>query len=112
MSGWTRLRNQESSEADLEAGNDESLHALRNTISSIRGVTQDIYDDSRAQNTLLDGTSNAMDSFKTSLRNTSDRFSRLVQTSPVRNFPPALIIPSVVVVLFVLYKLFFGRAGA
>ncbi|GAA5968448.1 hypothetical protein JCM11641_007641 [Rhodosporidiobolus odoratus] len=72
---WSR---QQSSEADLEQGNDDQLSALHGKISAIRGVTQDIYQDSREQNTLLDGTSNAMDSFKTSLSNTSQRFIRLM----------------------------------
>ncbi|GAA5886321.1 hypothetical protein JCM6882_001603 [Rhodosporidiobolus microsporus] len=108
---WTRGRNQESSEQDLEAGNDDQLHALRSKITSIRGVTQDIYDDSRAQNSLLDGTSNAMDSFKASLANTTQRFSRLVQNRQGQvNY--ALLIPAAVVVLFVLYKLLSGRGGA
>ncbi|GAA5831978.1 hypothetical protein JCM11251_002770 [Rhodosporidiobolus azoricus] len=108
---WTRGRNQESSEQDLEAGNDDQLHALRSKITSIRGVTQDIYEDSRAQNGLLDGTSNAMDSFKASLANTSQRFTRLVQNRQGQvNY--ALLIPAGVVVLFVLYKLFGGRGGS
>ncbi|GAA6040849.1 hypothetical protein JCM8097_007746 [Rhodosporidiobolus ruineniae] len=109
---WTRGRNQESSEQDLEQGNDEQLHALRSKISSIRGVTQDIYDDSRSQNSILDGTSNAMDSFKTSLANTSQRFNRVVRNrSGELNF--TLLIPAGVVVLFVLYKLFLsGPRGA
>ncbi|GAA5935202.1 hypothetical protein JCM10213_000676 [Rhodosporidiobolus nylandii] len=110
---WARGRNQESSEQDIEAQNDDQLSTLHGKISSLRNVTTDIYQDSRSQNTLLDGTSNAMDSFKSSLANTSQRFDRLVRNRQGDiNF--VLVIPGAVVVLFFLWKLLggSGKGGA
>ncbi|CEQ39421.1 SPOSA6832_00941, partial [Sporobolomyces salmonicolor] len=73
-------------------------------------VTNDIYQDSRGQNTLLDGTSNAFDSFKVSLSNTSTRFARSVQSGK-GGARIQLGIVGAFVLLFVLYKLFSGRGG-
>ncbi|GAA6009699.1 hypothetical protein JCM10207_004160 [Rhodosporidiobolus poonsookiae] len=111
-SSWSRGKAQASTEQDLEAGNDDQLNQLHSKISQIRGVTQDIYSDSRTQNSLLDGTSNAFDSFKTALSNTSSRFTRVVQNRQGQvNY--TLVIPAAVVVLFFTYKLLFsGRGGA
>ncbi|GAA5995538.1 uncharacterized protein JCM10292_005238 [Rhodotorula paludigena] len=80
MSGYGRVKTQESSEQDLEAQNDQHLNELHSKIAALRGVTTDIYQDSRNQNSLLDTTSGAFDSFKTSLSNTSTRFARSVQS--------------------------------
>ncbi|GAA6049908.1 hypothetical protein JCM3770_007045 [Rhodotorula araucariae] len=99
-SNWGRA---ESNEADLEAQNDQHLHDLHSKISALRGVTTDIYQDSRAQNTLLDGTSNAFDSFKSSLSNTSTRFARSVQSGK-GGARIQLGIVAAFVLLFVLWK--------
>ncbi|GAA5912069.1 Sft1p [Sporobolomyces salmoneus] len=70
----------ESSEQDLESQNDQHLDQLHSKIAALRGVTTDIYNDSRTQNSLLDSTGNSFDSFKNSLSNTSTRFARSVQS--------------------------------
>ncbi|GAA5820023.1 hypothetical protein JCM11491_000893 [Sporobolomyces phaffii] len=94
----------ESSERDLEAQNDQHLDQLHAKIAALRGVTSDIYHDSRAQNSLLDSTGNSFDSFKTSLANTSTRFARSVQSGK-GGARIQLGIVCAFVVLFVLYKL-------
>ncbi|GAA5921143.1 hypothetical protein JCM3775_004108 [Rhodotorula graminis] len=104
MSGWGRGKTtQQSSEVDLESQNDQHLNDLHSKISALRGVTSDIYQDSRAQNSLLDGTSNAFDSFKTSLSNTSSRFARSVQTGSGAGRIQLGIVAGFVA-LFLLYK--------
>ncbi|GAA5907277.1 hypothetical protein JCM5296_000325 [Sporobolomyces johnsonii] len=107
---WSRGKTQESSEQDLEAQNDHHLDELHSKIAALRGVTNDIYQDSRGQNTLLDSTSNTFDSFKTSLSNTSTRFARSVQSGK-GGARIQLGIVGAFVLLFVLYKLFAGRGG-
>ncbi|BGP51043.1 hypothetical protein JCM10450v2_006969 [Rhodotorula kratochvilovae] len=111
VEGWGRGKTtQDSAEADLEAQNDQHLNDLHSKISALRGVTTDIYQDSRAQNTLLDGTSNAFDSFKTSLSNTSTRFVRSVQSGK-GGARIQLGIVAGFVLLFLLYKVS-TRGGA
>ncbi|GAA5989983.1 hypothetical protein JCM5350_002356 [Sporobolomyces pararoseus] len=99
----------ESSERDLESQNDQHLDQLHSKIAALRGVTTDIYNDSRGQNSLLDSTGNSFDSFKTSLTNTSTRFARSVQSGK-GNARIQLGIIGGFVMLFVLWKLF--RSGS
>lgn len=164
-SGYARGK-QQSSEQDLENQNDDQLSSLGAKISALRGVrspapprsrrrliadlgcecvqvTQDIYDDSRGQNSLLDGTvcpahqprlhslhaltpgrsnpttihsdpcvrqSNAFDSFKTSLGNTSTRFARSVQSGK-GGARIQLGIVAAFVLLFLLYKVSPSRSA-
>ncbi|GAA5883073.1 hypothetical protein JCM16303_006076 [Sporobolomyces ruberrimus] len=99
----------ESSEQDLESQNDQHLDQLHSKIAALRGVTSDIYNDSRGQNTLLDSTGNSFDSFKTSLSNTSTRFARSVQSGK-GGARIQLGIVAGFVMLFVLWKL--SRGGS
>ncbi|KAI5478257.1 hypothetical protein MNV49_005322 [Pseudohyphozyma bogoriensis] len=69
----------DAAQSNLEAQNEQHLNELHAKLQSLRGVTTDIYSDSRSQNSLLDGTSNSFDSFRTSLTATSTRFARNVQ---------------------------------
>ncbi|GAA6064580.1 hypothetical protein JCM10212_006464 [Sporobolomyces blumeae] len=110
-SPWARGKTQESSEQDLEAQNDQHLDQLHSKIAALRGVTTDIYNDSRGQNTLLDSTGSSFDSFKTSLSNTSTRFARSVQSGK-GGARIQLGIVAAFVLLFVLYKLSSRSGGA
>ncbi|KAM0786943.1 hypothetical protein ACM66B_002364 [Microbotryomycetes sp. NB124-2] len=94
-------------QSQLEAQNDEHLNELHSKLQALRGVTTDIYRDSQNQNTLLDGTSQTFDQFKTQLSNTSTRFVRSVQSGKGNGRIQLGIIVGAVC-LFLLYKLFAG----
>ncbi|KAM0746162.1 hypothetical protein T439DRAFT_360491 [Meredithblackwellia eburnea MCA 4105] len=91
-------------QSNLESQNDQHLNELHSKLQALRGVTTDIYRDSQGQNALLDGTSSAFDSFKTSLSSTSSRFARSVQSGHGQARLQLGIVLAFVA-LFLLYKI-------
>ncbi|KAK4052835.1 hypothetical protein OIV83_002122 [Microbotryomycetes sp. JL201] len=116
MSSWSRggvgsssaaHKASDAQQSELEAQNDEHLNQLHSKLQALRGVTTDIYRDSQNQNSLLDGTSQTFDQFKTQLSNTSTRFVRSVQSGK-GNGRIQLGIIIAAVCLFLLFKMFSG----
>ncbi|KZS87880.1 hypothetical protein SISNIDRAFT_419053 [Sistotremastrum niveocremeum HHB9708] len=65
-----------STEDTYELQNDTRLDDLHAKIRTLRGVTNDIYDDAERQNLMLDEGSNTFSNFTHSLSTTTTRFAR------------------------------------
>ncbi|KAI8448888.1 hypothetical protein BY996DRAFT_4590325 [Phakopsora pachyrhizi] len=90
----------------MEQQNDEGLESLYSKIKSIRNVTIDINSDSSSQNRLLDQTGDRLDSLRSQIDNSSNRFKRSIQNYRSQN---KVVIYTVLTVIgiFFLFKLLF-----
>ncbi|KAI0002464.1 hypothetical protein BJV74DRAFT_815991 [Russula compacta] len=97
-----------SQEDTYEAQNDQRLDELHSKIRTLRGVTNDIYDDAERQNLVLDETTNTFSSVASGLVSSADRMARAVSPSSARTIR---IVVSVVSFLFGMWlsRLLFAR---
>ncbi|PWN30713.1 hypothetical protein BDZ90DRAFT_257777 [Jaminaea rosea] len=95
-----------SASSTLERQNDDVLENLLGKVKSLRGVTNDIYDDAESQRGMLDNTSNLFDNFSARLANSSSRLTHTV-VQGARHHRLTLYIVAGFVTLFFVYRWFF-----
>ncbi|WWC86949.1 uncharacterized protein L201_001830 [Kwoniella dendrophila CBS 6074] len=97
------------SDQTLENQNEEELNSLHSKIKSLRSVTIDILDDANRQN----DQTNSFTSFASSLFSTSRHHQRtMASTSTLRQYRTIAYIVGVIVVLWLIMKLWRSGSGS
>ncbi|KAI0133546.1 hypothetical protein BJ170DRAFT_678491 [Xylariales sp. AK1849] len=92
---------------ERERQNNARLEELSAKVSSLRGVTVDIYDNARAQD-VIDNTSDTFSSMATQLKGSAGRLGRMAASgNKVAIFKLSAIIIGAFLVLYYVWKLFF-----
>ncbi|KAI1850426.1 hypothetical protein JX266_004284 [Neoarthrinium moseri] len=97
---------------ERERQNNARLEELSAKVSSLRGVTVDIYDNARAQD-VIDNTSDTFSSMSTQLKGSAGRLTRMAASgNKVAIFKLSAIIIGAFLVLYYLCKLLFRGSPA
>ncbi|KAI0174915.1 hypothetical protein BJ166DRAFT_493416 [Pestalotiopsis sp. NC0098] len=92
---------------ERERQNNARLEELSAKVSSLRGVTVDIYDSARAQD-VIDNTTDTFSNMSTQLKGSASRLGRMAASgNKVAIFKLSAIIIGCFMVLYYTYKLFF-----
>ncbi|KAI0198412.1 hypothetical protein F4808DRAFT_262034 [Astrocystis sublimbata] len=92
---------------ERERQNNARLEELSAKVSSLRGVTVDIYDNARAQD-IIDNTSDTFSSMSTQLKGSAGRLGRMAASgNKVAIFKLAGIVIAAFLVLYYMVKLIF-----
>ncbi|KAK7931857.1 snare complex subunit protein [Apiospora marii] len=92
---------------ERERQNNARLEELSAKVSSLRGVTVDIYDNARAQD-VIDNTSDTFSSMSTQLKGSAGRLGRAAASgNKIAIFKLSAVIIGAFLVLYWLYKLLF-----
>ncbi|KAK7517876.1 uncharacterized protein J3D65DRAFT_669073 [Phyllosticta citribraziliensis] len=94
---------------ERERQNNSRLDELAGKVSALRGVTIDIYDNARDQH-VIDSSSETFSSMASSIKGSAGRMTRMAQQgNKVAIFKLAAIISGVVILLYWIWGLLFGR---
>ncbi|ETS78104.1 hypothetical protein PFICI_10166 [Pestalotiopsis fici W106-1] len=92
---------------ERERQNNARLEELSAKVSSLRGVTVDIYDNARSQD-IIDNTTDTFSSMSTQLKGSAGRLGRMAASgNKVAIFKLSAIIIGAFMVLYYTYKLLF-----
>lgn len=92
---------------ERERQNNARLEELSAKVSSLRGVTVDIYDNARAQD-VIDNTNDTFSSMSTQLKGSAGRLGRMAAAgNKVAIFKLSAIIIGIFLVLYYIWKLLF-----
>ncbi|KAH8666735.1 hypothetical protein BX600DRAFT_511637 [Xylariales sp. PMI_506] len=93
---------------ERERQNNARLEELSAKVSSLRGVTVDIYDNARAQD-VIDNTTDTFTSMSTQLKGSAGRLGRMAASgNKVAIFKLSAIIIGAFLVLYYIWKLIFS----
>ncbi|KAH6647955.1 hypothetical protein BKA67DRAFT_401683 [Truncatella angustata] len=92
---------------ERERQNNARLEELSAKVSSLRGVTVDIYDNARAHD-VIENTSDTFSSMSTQLKGSAGRLGRMAASgNKIAILKLSAIIVGAILVLYYVYKLFF-----
>jgi len=96
---------------ERERQNNARLEELSAKVSSLRGVTVDIYDNARAQD-VIDNTTDTFSSMSTQLKGSAGRLGRMAASgNKVAIFKLSAIVIGAFLVLYYTWKLLFRGSG-